>query len=328
MSITVEKSNVTLASERGFSLRAVNHDGAPIFCQNGVLQEIFPGVYVTVDPVSGIGLIEVNPAERTAKLLVNRQEVLDIAQVTRRDVLSIDGKDYVFLKYMDSYFNQSRARTESSVVTQVNSKVVPFASSERQQAQRIAVQMSPSLFQRMPKRTKILAAATTVVTVMSLSAIFLIGPKSSSTLEESAAKSKVVESVAAKPIKKAPATINDLIEDDEKSPSAPVTPKKEIAAESNNQVVKSVPSVPGKPTAATWIKPTPANKVTKLPATPSAPAAPAVSEAAMKSFESDYQEAVLIKGYDQERSTRILKQLQKKVPAGTALRQKIEKELR
>jgi hypothetical protein len=328
MNKIIEKSNVSLASERGFSFRAVNHDSAPIYCQDGVLQEIFPGVYVTVDPVSGIGLIEVNPEERTAKLLVNGQDVLDIVQVTRRDVLSIDGRDYVFLKYMDAYFNQSRVRTEGSVVTQAMSKVVPFSPVERQKGQRFAVRMSPSLFQRMPKRTKILAAATAVVTVMSMSAIFLFAPKSSSSLEERAGESKVVESVPANPVKKAPATINDLIEDEEKPASAPEPLKKEIAAESDKQAVKSVPSVPLKPTTATWIKPTTANKVTKISATPTAPAAPAVSEAAMKSFENDYQEAVLIKGYDQERSTRILKQLQKKVPAGTALRQKIEKELR
>ena len=134
----LEKTDVSLASERGFSFRAVNHDGTPIFCQDGVLQEIFAGIYVTVDPQSGIGLIEVNPAERTAKLFVNGQEVLDIVQVTRRDVLTIDGKNYVFLKYMDAYFNKDRVRTQGPAVAEANPKVVPFASADRHTGHRAA----------------------------------------------------------------------------------------------------------------------------------------------------------------------------------------------
>jgi hypothetical protein len=329
MKKTLEKTNVSLASERGFSFRPVNHDGASICLQDGTLQEIFPGIYVTVDPHSGIGLIEVNPAEHAAKLSLNGLEVLDIAQVSRRDVLSIDGKNYVFLKYMDAYFNKQRVRAQGSLVLEASPKVVAIASVARNTLAVNPVFIQPSLFKRIPKRTKILAAVTAIVTVASLSATLFISPGSSSPLEDKAASSKVVAVTSPQPVKKAPATINDLIGEEEKSPEAapvaePRNPEKPAAKE--NQVVKTEANPPVKQAAATSIKPTTPNKVKKPTATP-APAAP-VSEAAMKSFESDFQEAVLIKGYDQERSVRILKQLQNKVPVGTALRQKIEKELR
>jgi hypothetical protein len=329
MKKTLEKTNVSLASERGFSFRPVNHDGTSIFLQDGTLQEIFPGIYVTVDPYSGIGLIEVNPAEHSAKLALNGLEVLDIAQVSRRDVLSIDGKNYVFLKYMDAYFNMQRVRAQGSLVPEATPKVVSIAAVDRPILAVSPVVTQPSLFKRMPKRTKILAAVTAIVTVASLSATLFISPVASSPLENKTVVSKVAAASSPQPVKKAPATINDLIGEDEKSPvAAPAvkTTNDEKPAMKENQAVKTEANPPVKQAAATWIKPTTPNKVKKPTATP-APAAP-VSEAAMKSFESDYQEAVLIKGYDQERSVRILKQLQNKVPAGTALRQKIEKELR
>lgn len=326
MKKSLEKSTVSLASERGYSFRAVNHDGAPIFCQDGVLQEIFPGIYITVDPQSGIGLIEVNPSERTAKFLLNGQDVLDIVQVTRRDVLTIDGKNYVFLKYMDAYFNQDRVRSQVVAAAETSSKVVQFVTAERQPTPIAANSPAQSVIKRMPKRTKILASVTAAVTVASISAAIFFGPKSSSPLEEKKVESRVVETAPVKPVKKAPATINDLIEDDDKVAVVETAQpaKKEVVSE--NPPVKTETSPAAKTAAAIWIKPTPPNKVKKPTATP-APAA-TVSDAAMKSFENDYQEAVLIKGYDQERSVRILKQLQQKVPAGTALRQKIEKELR
>jgi hypothetical protein len=327
MKNNIEKTDVSLASERGFSFRAVNHDGAPIFCQDGVLQEIFPGIYVTVDPHSGIGLIEVNPSERTAKLLLNGHDVLDIVQVTRRDVISIDGKNYVFLKYMDAYFNKVRERTPGVDVSETSSKVVPFATSERQPSAVIAARLGSSGPQRMTKRTKILALMTAAVTIVIFSAI-AFRPSASSTLEEKITETKVVEAADEKSVKLAPTTLNDLIEDDQKPATSSEPKEKDHTAVLDNQAVRAEPSPIAKPAAATWIKPTTPNKVKKLTAIPSAPAAPVVSEAAMKSFENEYQEAVLIKGYDQERSVRILKQLQKNVPAGTALRQKIEKELR
>ncbi len=328
MNKTLEKIGVSLASERGYSFRAVNHDGAPIFCQDGILQEIFSGIYITVDPQSGIGLIEVNPAERTAKLLLNGHDVLDIGQVTRRDVLSIDSKNYVFLKYMDAYLNKDRVRIQDPATLETTPKVVQFVTVDRQSALIAAIRPRTSAFKCKPKRTKILAALTAAVSIASISAVVFFGPSSASPLEEKTAKTVFVEAAPAQPVKKAPATINDLIEDDDLAVAAqPAEPeKKETPAISDNQAVKTETSPATKPAAATWIKPTTPNKVKKPTATP-APAA-TVSEAAMQSFANDFQEAVLIKGYDQERSVRILKQLEQKVPAGTALRQNIEKELR
>jgi len=332
MKKNIEK-NVSLASERGFSFRALNHEGMSIHCQNGAMQEIFPGIYVTVDPLSGIGLIEVNPTVPTAKLLLNDQDVLDIVQVSSRDVLSVDGKKYVFLNYMDAFLNADRKRTMVQCFADTKSKVVPFTAAEKQLVKASVPTQVLLSFQNLPKRTKILAAMTALVSVASLFAVLSESASSTSSLETSSSEIVVEDSGLPKPSKIVPQTITELIDGDfgeapETEAAAGLSPdaNKEVPENNDSQKVDVESKSITNSATATSVKPIKLKEIKKEVAKP-VPAA-AVSESALKAYESDFQEAILIKGYDQERSVRILKQLQKTVPAGTALRQKIDKELR
>lgn len=299
---------------RGFKFMALNHDGVSPNCADDAMVEMFPGVYITLDSSTGLALIEVNPSEKIVRLEVNGQPILDVAQLSRQDVLSYNGADYVFLKYMDVYFNEKKPRNELVVTTAKAAKVVRLVQ-EKQEKERFAlIEIVITRLQAAPLKLKVLYGLTFSIALLTILVFF--GSTRENILPESAIVSD--QSTAVK--KTGPSTLLGLMDE----------PLPATAAEVRAQVPEKKTAVisPMSPIPAAVQKTRTASTKPKLKQAANKVVVQKVSPSALHSMEKEFQEAVLIKGYDSERSVRILRALRKQVPAGSKLQQKIDKELR
>lgn len=292
---------------RGFNLMPVGHESTPLTCPVGHPLEIAAGVFITVDASSGIALIEISPQEKKVRVTVNGHDVLDVSQLARGGVLGLGGKDYVLLRYMDVYFNPSPLSLP--VESARRAQVLPIRSAKQprpRSLKRVIKLAGPALL--------LLGAASALVFMPARAPTR--GP-SGHAVGNPAGHAPTAQQVVEKNAEK---TLRDLMTEvpaENPAPAAAVV----VSAQPAPQATEKSPAIQVKPEAV---------KQVKKSVQPAAPVAsrPTLPPEVLKSLTREYEEAVLIRGYDRDRSIRVLENLRKKVPHGSALHKKIESALK
>jgi hypothetical protein len=323
----IRETKTVQRQPRGFNLMPVGHEGEPLACPAGLPQEIAAGIFLTVDAASGSALIEINPQEKRISVAVDGKEIMDVAQLARGSVLTLDGRDYAFLKYMDVYFNPASMPIPMQRVTSP-ARILPLTAARPEPVVPAPV--------RRPSGRMVARLALPAVLVAAAAAALLILPEKQIPVSPGGKKTEqIAGKPAARPRKPAPApavnapeTLRDLMAD-ETVPAAPAPAK---TAEPTAIPAEKQAAIPIKPEPAKQVKPEArpqqVARPTARPAVAPAPVQPALSAEMQKALNREYEEAVLIRGYDRDRSVQILEKLRTKVPAGSALHKKIETALK